>query len=385
MNAIPWGKIAQKGRLLFCLILLLFFASGCGSSSGDDPISCPGDPGCPDNPGSNVNMAGTWYGNTGEVETTFNLTQDGSNILGTLQLSTNDNTIDTEDVSGSVSGSTVEISATFRGGNTLEFSYKGTVTGDTYSGNLTGFENGRETIKDTFSLTKGSPTDNDIPNFNGDWEIFEEQRGGNYYVQYRYTVSIEQTGTQATLSKGNDHMTCNVVGDDLVCEGRFFYEEDELTVAFESYQIRLDNNNGLTGEASWSITSQGNDYYGRSQLTTTRPEEGSVRIYNSSDYDISILNVSPCDSDEWGENYLNDPIPPDQFFTLFNLQSGCYNVRACEDEDTHCLFANEETINGGETSRLGYDPDRSLRFNQNSIDPVRFTGSMTRELKKPDR
>ena len=394
MNAILWGKIAQKGRLLFCLILLLFFASGCGSSSGDDPKSCPGDPGCPD-PGSNVNMEGTWQGSTNaldeELQTTFTLNQNGNDVGGTLQLTGADgNPIEDNDVNGQVSDSKVTISAFFglKEGGQVEFSYEGTVSGDIYNGNVKLFRNGTDTNQDgTFSLTKGSPTDNDIPNFNGDWEIFEEQDGDGHYFQYHYTVTIEQNGTRATLSKGNDHMTCNVVEEDLVCQGRFFYEEDELSSSFDSYRLRHDSNNGLTGEASWAITYQGNDYYGRSQLTTTQPVEGSIIIYHNGDSTFSLLNMRQCGSNDWGDNRLpsDQTMEPGDVWFMRDIQQGCYDIRACEETGgSGCANGEDITVTGGESHRIEITP-RSFRLNPKSINLERFTGSMTRELKKPDR
>jgi hypothetical protein len=399
MNDTFLGKVTQKGLVLFCLFLLLLLIGGCGSSKGDDPMACPGDPGCPDNPGPNVNMEGTWQGSTiamdEELQTKLTLTQNDNNIEGILQLTFEDGkSTETEDVTGSISNSTVTISAVFplQDGGQIEFGYEGTVSGDTYSGDVKLFKNGTNTNQGgPFSLTKnGTTSESDPSNFNGEWEIFEEQESENHYVQYRYTVSIEQTGAQAILSKGNDHMTCDVVGEELVCEGRFFYEEDSNNCIFDSYTLRHDGNNGLTGEASWTITYQGNNNYGQSNLTTIRPEVGSIHIYNYSDTTFPLVLIRPCDSDNWGENQNSNPLGPGIIWMLSSVPQDCYDIRMYEDtdltEDTGYVYWDEITVNGGETSRLLWDPSRSLRLNQKgllqkSMDPNQFTGSIVRAFK----
>ena len=382
MNAIVLGKVTQKGLVLFCLFLLLLLIGGCGSSGGDDPsVDIK-------NPGSDVDMAGTWQGNTGELQTTFSLTQDDNNIGGTLQLTNTDgDPIKTEDVSGTVKNSTVTISAIFplKEGGQVEFAYEGTVSGDTYSGKVKIYENGSSTYKNgTFSLTKG-PAPGPVGDFDGTYTIFEEQDGDGHYGQYHYTVTIKQNGTQATLSKGNDHMTCNVVEEDLVCQGRFFYEEDELSCSFDSYRLRHDSNNGLTGEASWAITYQGNDYYGRSQLTTTQPEEGSIIIYHHGDSTYSLCNIRQCGSSNWGENRLpsDQTMEPGDTWFMRHIQQGCYDIRVCEETGgSECAIGEDINVTGGETYRLEITP-RSFRLNPKSINLDRFTGSMARELKNP--
>ena len=377
MKCFFFNKITQKHVSLCFLFLLLLLIGGCGSSGGDDPMVCPGDPGCP-NPDPDVSMQGKWIGSTDtqmfneELQTTFDLTQDGSNIGGTLQLTNSSGTVETDNVNGSVSNSTITISAIFssQGDGTIEFGYKGTVEGDTYSGDVKIYENGTDTNRGgTFSLTKNGPTPDSGPNFEGTYTMYEEQDEGIYdYTQYSYEVRIEQTGTQATLSKGNEHMTCNVVGEDLVCDGTFSYEEivgGYLNCTYDSYTLRHDGNNGLTGEASWLATYQGNSEYGRSNLTTTRPEEGSIRIFNRRNSTFRLMSLRPCGSSNWGENILSSDrtIEPGQIWTFLGIQQGCYDVIICENVDgTECVGREDNPVNGGETLWRYISPN-SLRLN----------------------
>ncbi len=108
-------------------------------------------------------MQGTWQGSTttetyGQEQTTFVLTQNGSDILGTLQCTdANGTCVETEDVTGSINNSMVSISAIFRGESDVEYLYTGTSTGNTYSGNVDlNVKGGVYEEGGTFSVAKSS-------------------------------------------------------------------------------------------------------------------------------------------------------------------------------------------------------------------------------------
>jgi hypothetical protein len=207
-----------------------------------------------------------------------------------------------------------------------------------------------------------------VIDFSGEWGIFEEHQGGYLaYRQFNYTINIDQTETRATLSRGNEHLSCNVVGEELVCEGTFTFQSGiEAGCVFDSYRLRYDGSDRLIGEASWSYSYQGNQYYGRSNLTTTRPEVGSVRISNSMDYTFPLVNFRACGSYDWGENLASSPIEPMTARIFSHIQPGCYDIRVCDDVDvvdgTRCFGGEDFTVIGGETLMLPVSPN-SLRLN----------------------
>jgi hypothetical protein len=385
---------------------------GCGSSGGDDPINCPGDPGCPKP--SNVNFNGNWdihedlEGCNDTLEKDYPIVIKQNENNATLEVA-EQNYIDCTVVDDKLQ---CEGDLRLENDGYLDYSeYTLWYNGDDLEGEgswtLYDAHNNSCSGTSLFSATSGSPPDDDIPDFSGEWEIYEEQEGDNHYTQYRYTVTIDQNGTQATIYKDNEHMTCNVVGEELNCEGGFFYEEDSNNCTFDSYTLRHDGNNGLTGEASWSCSFYGNYYTGRSNLTTTRPEEGSIRIRNQSDQTLPLVVFRLCGSDKWSENQTSNPIGPMVIWTLYSVQPGCYDVIACEDvevtRNTRCASWEDVTVNGGETSRLGIRPNslrlnqssgetsgsginpNSLRLNQSSVDTERFSGSVDHALKDPIR
>jgi len=383
MNAIVLGKVTQKGLILFCLFFLLLLIGGCGSSGGDNPSKNT-------NPGPDVDFSGDWNmheelngcNDSIVVDYPVKITQNGNSAQ--LELS-EQNFIDC-----TIADNQLQCGGDFSltNGGRIDYSeYTLWYKGDNLEGEGTWKlydENDRYCSgTSVFSATPGTSDNGETPDFNGDWEIFEEQDGDGQYFQYRYTITIEQNGTQATLSKGNDYLTCNVFGEDLVCPGRFFYEEDESSCSFDPYRLRHDGNNGLTGVASWTITYQGRDYNGRSQLTTTQPEEGSIQISNHTDATFPLVNFRPCDSSDWGENRFSSDqtMEPNDTWYWSGIQQGCYDIRVCEEIDgSGCITGEDFTVNGGETSRISIDPNSSLRLNQKSIDPERFTGTMVREF-----
>jgi hypothetical protein len=58
---------------------------------------------------------------------------------------------------------------------------------------------------------------------------------------------------------------------------------------------------------------------------------------------------------------------PGDIWGFYNIDSGCYDVRVCEDADvvegTTCFGGEDFTVNGGETLRLEVNP-RSFRLHQ---------------------
>ena len=122
-------------------------------------------------------LTGTWTGTTvtpedtafGTEQTTFEFTQSGSSVSGTLALDGTEGTAST-DVTGSVNGSSATISASFdlldQDGNqtgTLTYTYEGTVSGTTYSGTVT-LSNGINQVQGQFSVTQSSAATSPLGN-----------------------------------------------------------------------------------------------------------------------------------------------------------------------------------------------------------------------------
>ena len=112
------------------------------------------------------NLTGTWTGTTttttyGVEQTTFGFTQSGSSVSGTLALDGTGGAVST-DITGSVNGSSVTISAPFSlvdpDGNqtgTLTYTYEGTVSGSTFSGAVM-LSGGSNQEQGQFTVTQSS-------------------------------------------------------------------------------------------------------------------------------------------------------------------------------------------------------------------------------------
>jgi hypothetical protein len=113
------------------LVTGLIFASAGVARGQDSPQAPPSD-------AKAANVAGTWSVSfetpNGTMTQTLTLTQDGSSLTGTIGGERG-----TADVKGSVSGSTVNFSATRKGQRgTFTTNYSGTLDGDTIKGTISG-------------------------------------------------------------------------------------------------------------------------------------------------------------------------------------------------------------------------------------------------------
>jgi hypothetical protein len=143
----------KKRGLLFSSIILLFLLCGCGSGGGDTPNDDT------HKVNGSVDMTGLWFGetatqNNGEVDTSFQLSQDGCNISGSLTFGN----ATTHNVTGFIHDSNISLSGIFqtRQGVELEFAYEGIVSGGDFSGTFTMFDldDSSTQEKGTFSLAK---------------------------------------------------------------------------------------------------------------------------------------------------------------------------------------------------------------------------------------
>lgn len=147
--------IKERGKLLLALLFsaacLLNACGGGGGGGGPTPADIE-------------DMQGVWKGTTntqmyGEEQTTFTLTQNGSDISGTLKLVDANNNSWQAEANGSVNNSSANISSFYSletGGN-IEYAYNGTIEGSTFSGNINLFEDGVDTDQGgSFSVSKGS-------------------------------------------------------------------------------------------------------------------------------------------------------------------------------------------------------------------------------------
>ena len=113
-------------------------------------------------------LTGTWTGTTtttayGVEQTTFEFTQSGSNVSGTLTLVGNVPADPNNPITGTVNGSAVTISASYKPtedgvetGDTLEYRYEGTLSGMTLAGTVTLLTNNTATETGQFSVTQSS-------------------------------------------------------------------------------------------------------------------------------------------------------------------------------------------------------------------------------------
>ena len=152
----------EKIKFYLSLMIVPLLICGCGSGSDSSPIS----------PSNTIDMTGVWEGSMvpqkyNESQIRFDLTQTGPNLSGEMTLG--DHLSD--DVTGSVEGSTVTISAFFpaQGGGQIELAYTGPVEGNTFAGTFTYFLNGAMEDEGTFSLTSNGPIPNGEFTFSFDW------------------------------------------------------------------------------------------------------------------------------------------------------------------------------------------------------------------------
>ena len=169
-----------------------------------------------------IDMSGSWEGTMstqrfGNSQLAFELEQDGSNISG-------DMTFDgyhTSNVTGSVNQSTVAISGIYptETDAMLEFAFKGTINGNTYSGTLTVFIGG-EIDEQACTFTVSTDGDEPAPqppapqpqdvDMSGSWEgTMSTQRFGNSQLAFE----LEQNGSNISGDMTFDgYHTSNVNG-----------------------------------------------------------------------------------------------------------------------------------------------------------------------------
>jgi hypothetical protein len=162
----------KKQDLLFRSIIFLILLCGCGSGGGDTPNDDP-------NKGNDaVDMTGLWLGktatqNNGEIDTSFQLAQDRSNISGSLTFGN----ATTHNVTGFIHDSKISVSGIFqtRQGVELEFAYEGIISGGDFTGTFTMFDMDDNSTQDkgTFSLSKNenAPDPNPGPSPSAQLEV----------------------------------------------------------------------------------------------------------------------------------------------------------------------------------------------------------------------
>jgi len=114
-------------------------------------------------PPGEADLTGTWSGTTttqqfGTEQTTFNFTQSGSQVSGTLTLTDSSGGSFSADVTGSVSGNSATVSGAFplQAGGELEYRYEGTFSETSYSGTVTLLVDGAPQQQGEFSVTRSS-------------------------------------------------------------------------------------------------------------------------------------------------------------------------------------------------------------------------------------
>lgn len=211
-------------KIFFSMFVALFFICGCGGGSGGGSNST-----LPIEPG-NGGMSGQWegtltYENGGSERANFvDFSQNGANISGIHELFDNGVPARTDDVSGSVTNSTVTISAIYRSPDSADFvelAYEGTVDGDVYRGNLhvtgsTG-NNPRIDQRGTFTFTRGGGNPQPNPqSMSGVWQgMMATPESGQYDIIFDLEVSegrISGNFTYTFAQSGQTNSTEFLIG-----------------------------------------------------------------------------------------------------------------------------------------------------------------------------
>lgn len=242
-------------KLYLSLMIVLLLICGCGGGS-DSTIS----------PSNTLDMTGVWEGTMvtperSERQIRFDLTQIGPNISGEM-------TFDgarSEDVTGSVEGSTVTISVIFpaRGGGQLELAYAGPVEGNTFSGTFTYFLRGNIEDEGTFSLLSNDPVPNEEFAISFEWGNIPLCTSGQPNTVYnpRFVLSNVPANTdyiEFTMTDLNvptfDHGGGRVqyTGQNVIESGAFLYQSPCPPNGSHHYEwtaTAKNINNATTGEA----------------------------------------------------------------------------------------------------------------------------------------
>lgn len=73
-------------------------------------------------------------------------------------------------------------------------------------------------------------------------------------------------------------------------------------------------------------------------------EPATLKLVNSSSYDVYYLYVAPCDAITWGADQLGTEIvPAGKEFTLSNIPPGCYHLLA--DTNTLIFWESDGPVN----------------------------------------
>ena len=73
-------------------------------------------------------------------------------------------------------------------------------------------------------------------------------------------------------------------------------------------------------------------------------EPATLKLVNSSTYDVYYLYVAPCDAITWGPDQLGTEIvPAGRGFTLSNIPPGCYHLMA--DTNTLIYWESDGPVN----------------------------------------
>jgi phosphatidylethanolamine-binding protein (PEBP) family uncharacterized protein len=148
-----------------CIAIMICSCGGGGNDGG--VVTLPGDT-TQDGVVSGVWEGTTTLNNSGESTTSFDLTQQGQSISGSITFNAS-----STHVTGSVNNGTVTIEASFqtRQGENLEFTYTGTVNNGGFSGTVDIVSAGGEHVdQGTFSLVRAGDNPGSELSMAGEWE-----------------------------------------------------------------------------------------------------------------------------------------------------------------------------------------------------------------------
>jgi hypothetical protein len=122
-------------------------------------------------------------------------------------------------------------------------------------------------------------------------------------------------------SSDADEWGDDMLGDDVLEPGESYLFTD---IPPGDYDIKAEDLSGNIIETAWEVRLEG-----EVELSITAPVV--ITIVNESSSTIAEVNISPVESDDWGDDWLGgDTISPGDTYTLWDIPGGYYDLRLGE-------------------------------------------------------
>lgn len=81
--------------------------------------------------------------------------------------------------------------------------------------------------------------------------------------------------------------------------------------------------------------------YGENLFLNGLQRRYTLKITNSSRFDIDEVYISSAEEDDWGEDMLDtDILSTNQYFTIYNIVPGEYDIKFVEGDGDECTLRN---------------------------------------------